>query len=423
VSDTKLIVPSVEVAQRSDPGRDPDKQVNEDTCRCGETPIGFLAVLCDGMGGHEGGREASTLAVDSIFRHVMTAAPRPDIPPPARARELLHEAIVVANQQVYGMSTAHGAARPGSTVVAALVHPYGTDVAHVGDSRCYLVQDGHIRQVTRDHSMVQQMVDAGVLTAEQAVGHPDANMITRALGMGESVEVELQTHPVAHRPGDTFILCSDGLSDLVEEAEILRIVAARPAVDSVTELVDLANARGGHDNITVVVVRAREAALGPLGSSAAPMTMHETQPMPAVEGGALPPPAPPSNRTLVSNDFAPGPAPASGGPRDLAPASGGPRGLARRRTSPLVVVGAVLGFVALAAGVFVAVLKLAPRKDTNSVPDASDAALIPSIVLPSASLTQHLEGPDADIPDVVPAVVVVPDAAAPPRRNKSRPHK
>src|SRR5262249_48046218 len=144
--------------------------------------------------------------------------------------------------------------RPGSTVVAVLMHAHGTEVAHVGDSRVYLVHEGQIFRVTRDHSIVQEMVDRGLLTPQQAARHPDANRITRALGMAPEVEPEVRPQPLLHVTGDAFVLCSDGLSDMVEDAEILAAVDGVPSAQATGKLVDLANARGGHDNITVLVL-------------------------------------------------------------------------------------------------------------------------------------------------------------------------
>src|SRR5205823_9030521 len=121
----------------------------------------------------------------------------------------------LANVRVRGIVVTEAAGgRPGSTVVAVLVHAGGTEVAHVGDARVYLVHQGQIVQITRDHSMVQEMVAAKILTPAQAAVHPEANKITRALGIEDDVEVELRPRPVVHVTGDAFILCSDGLSDL-----------------------------------------------------------------------------------------------------------------------------------------------------------------------------------------------------------------
>src|SRR5215469_7382047 len=176
-------LPAVEYAERSDPGRDPEKQVNEDACGQRETRFGHLCVVCDGMGGHAGGREAAELGLETIFEAFDEA---PDATPPA---QVLRAAIEEANRRVHVMRTSEvGFGRPGCTVVAALMHARGTEVAHVGDSRAYHVHGGQIFRLTRDHSLVQELVDRGLLTPQQAANHPDANRITRALGMAAEVE-------------------------------------------------------------------------------------------------------------------------------------------------------------------------------------------------------------------------------------------
>lgn len=246
-----LGVPNLEVALATDPGRDPSKQVNEDAMLARDTPHGFLAVVCDGMGGHVGGREASHLAIDTIFR-VFDATPTTVSP-----QQILRDALTQANGAVY----ARGMQSPelkgmGSTCVAILIHAGGTDVAHVGDSRVYLMTQGQVYQVTKDHSLVQRLIDANMLTPEQAANHPNANQITNAFGQRPDIEVEIRPTPFAHSAGDVFVLCSDGLSDEVGPQDILQILAPLPPVEHASrQLIDLANARGGHDNITVVLVR------------------------------------------------------------------------------------------------------------------------------------------------------------------------
>jgi protein phosphatase len=371
VSATKVILPKVEVAHRSDPGRDPDKQVNEDCCRYGETAFGHLVVLCDGMGGHEGGREASVLGIESIFRHFSAAPLRADIPAAVRAREVLRDAIQVANREIFALGASRGAHRPGSTVVAALMHALGTEVAHVGDSRCYLLHAGEVRQVTRDHSTVQRMVDAGQLTPAEAAVHPDANVITRALGMAGVLEVEVQRASVAHAAGDTFLLCSDGLSDLVETADMTRILLSSPPPQATRELVDLANARGGHDNITVALMVAREAAAPSRDSvGELPSTGVTTSVMPAT--GVTIPGTPPGSS----------PAP-PGLARTQVPSAARHRRAERTtRMSPAVVLGVVLGLVGVAAVALTIVLLVAPHGGrTNAVPGLSLATSLPSTTL------------------------------------------
>jgi protein phosphatase len=241
----------LEVASCTDPGREPSKQINEDAAFARDTQYGHLAVVCDGMGGHVGGREASHLAVETIFRVF------DETPPGAAPRDVLAHAVKAANHAVYsrGQSTPE-LSKMGSTCVAVLTHAGGSEVAHVGDSRVYLITQGQAYQVTKDHSLVQRLVDANMLTPEEASNHPNANQITNALGMRADVDVELRPQPFPHTPGDTFLLCSDGLSDELGPADFLHILAPYPPLEvAARQLVDLANARGGHDNITVVLVR------------------------------------------------------------------------------------------------------------------------------------------------------------------------
>jgi serine/threonine protein phosphatase PrpC len=265
------MLPAIELATRSDPGRDPEKQVNEDACGHRETIFGHLCVVCDGMGGHAGGREASNLALATILDYVSAA------PADARPPDVLRDALAAANLRVHAMAT-NDQGRPGSTVVAILVHSGGAEVAHVGDSRGYLVHGSQVFQITKDHSMVQELVDAGFLTPAQAAVHPNANQITRALGMKADVNVEVRTQPLRFVAGDAFVLCSDGLSDLVEPHEILQTVGSAPAAQAAGNLVDLANARGGYDNITVLIARPRENASS--SQTVVMTTVAESQPPP-----------------------------------------------------------------------------------------------------------------------------------------------
>lgn len=240
------------VAFMTDPGLDPEKQVNEDACAAQDVGLGHLLVVCDGMGGHMGGKEASDAAIRTILGDMEAAGAG------ANPGAALKAAIEHAGQVVYELGGSAGnLLRPGSTVVAVLSHAGGSEVAHVGDSRGYLMRAGQIYPITRDHSMVQQMVDAGVLRPEEAVGHPDANKITRALGMSAAVEVELRPTPLAHQRGDIFLLASDGLSDLVKPEEMLGLTTQGRQSGGLElacqQLVSMANARGGHDNITVLL--------------------------------------------------------------------------------------------------------------------------------------------------------------------------
>jgi protein phosphatase len=261
----------IEFAQGSDPGRDPNKQVNEDSCGYAETRFGHLCVLCDGMGGHYGGKEASRLAISTIFE-VFDQTPSGTNPAVA-----LKASIEEAARRVYRLGgPPENRTRPGSTAVAMVLHDRGVDVAHVGDSRAYVVRSQQIYPLTRDHSMVQGMIDAGLLTEAQAIGHPDANKITRALGMKPEVDVEVRPEPMELFPGDILLLASDGLTDLALAADILgalklalsQVGGQGSVAHACTELIRMANERGGHDNITVQIARVTE--VGPKVSNTIP---------------------------------------------------------------------------------------------------------------------------------------------------------
>ncbi len=381
------MLPAVEYGQKTDPGRDPEKHVNEDACGYRETPIGHLCVVCDGMGGHLGGREASNIAMQTIIERVESAAPD------ARPVDVLRDAVVLANQRVCAIALGADAApprrgqrvepqaRPGSTVVALLLHAGGAEVAHVGDSRVYLVHGSQIFQVTKDHSMVQELVDAGFLTPAQATTHPNANQITRALGMSAEIDVDVRPQPVHVVAGDAFVLCSDGLSDLVEPPEILQIVGSAPPEQAAGQLVDLANARGGHDNITAAILRAREGTTAQ--ASAIPPTIVQTHPpdsstevtMPALRIGATTQPAP----TTVRQPIAPGLVIGATTPlRDDAPPSSIPE---RRRTGmpASTLVGLALAGIAILILIAILYMHFSDHKHDRRAAfplDVPDAAML-----------------------------------------------
>ena len=361
--------PAVEIAFRTDPGRDPEKQVNEDAVFHVETPHGLLAVVCDGMGGHAGGKEASELATKTI-REIVLAAPAVTSP-----RDALKVAIEEANRRVWGMPTDEGGFRPGSTVVAVLAHAAGAEVAHVGDSRVYLLHAGAITQVTKDHSMVQQMVDAHLLAPEEAAGHPDANRISRALGMHATVDVEVRPMPVIHVAGDAFLLCSDGLSDLVAPDDILHVVGTAPPEQAAGQLIDLANARGGHDNITVAILRARESAL-----------VHATALMPTLP------------QTMADAQASP-PAVAARGPARTRVDSADDHEdrSAPSRISLSVVMGVALGLIGVAIAGLALYLLVADRHNSTNPPAFVDAGFAFKAKAPSVTVV---------VPDSVPDVLV-----------------
>lgn len=242
--------PKLAFAQRSDPGREPAKQVNEDAAHYQETPLGHLLVVCDGMGGHSSGREASNLAIATIVREVSSA------PAANNPGEVLRNSIIGAGRQVFSLGGIdNNPSRPGSTCVALLIHSGGTEVAHIGDSRAYLLRKGQLWPLTRDHSMVQQMVDAGLLRPEEASAHPDSNKITRALGMRPDSDVELRIEPMIQEARDLFLLITDGVSDVVPDADLQAMAGVAAETGNVEpfceQVIALSNARGGPDNCTV----------------------------------------------------------------------------------------------------------------------------------------------------------------------------
>jgi len=235
----------------SDVGRVRD--MNEDQFLV-NADLGLFAVA-DGMGGHAAGEVASQLAIDTLEETVKSSGwerIRGDLD---RARECLHEAIVNANRRICESMKGHAERRGmGTTLVAMLTLSDQVVIGHVGDSRAYLLRDGRLERLTSDHSWVNEQVKVGLLSEEEAQKHPMRNIVTRALGSRDEVDVE--TRSCAVRPGDVFVLCSDGLNAMLEDEEIRRTVAShRTEPEAVCRaLVQAANAEGGDDNITVVVL-------------------------------------------------------------------------------------------------------------------------------------------------------------------------
>lgn len=209
---------------------------------------GVLAIVADGMGGHSAGEIASQLAVEHVRRAYYRAEGSPDI--------ALETALSAANRAILERAQKEPRlAGMGTTCVTfALCGGMGY-AAHVGDSRLYLVRGGGIYQMTNDDSAVGEMVKRGLISRTDARRHEERNVILKALGTRATLDVSTWPQPFPVRPGDAFLLCSDGLTDAVEDEELLDAVQ-RGAVDqSCRELVALAKSRGGHDNITVAVLR------------------------------------------------------------------------------------------------------------------------------------------------------------------------
>ena len=210
---------------------------------------GALLVVADGMGGSRAGEVASRLAVDTVLRSYREA-PGVDL-----LEDLLH-AVEAANRTVYAESAAHPElSGMGTTCTAVVVRGSDAYIAHVGDSRAYLVRDGAIRQLTRDHSLVAQLVRDGQLTPEQAKVDPRRNVVTRSVGVGPHVEIDGQHEAGFLQPGDTLLVCSDGLHGVVADDELQAAASGPDLAQGCREAIALANRRGGPDNITVVMAR------------------------------------------------------------------------------------------------------------------------------------------------------------------------
>jgi len=223
---------------------------NQDSYAAGEFRNGVAwAVVCDGMGGYAGGNIASSTAVKSISERI-TSAYRENMTA-SSIKNLLVTAIANANYEIYDMAKASEELEGmGTTVVAAIMTDNTIFVAHAGDSRAYLISGDDIHQLTRDHSLVQNMLENGEITEEEAQKHPKKNLITRALGVEEELKVDFTVEDA--QPGDVLLICTDGLTNYVDNPTILQVVRDEHDADYASSLVDLANGNGGGDNITVV---------------------------------------------------------------------------------------------------------------------------------------------------------------------------
>jgi protein phosphatase len=249
---------AVQVAGRTDVGC--VRTNNEDNfgydAACG------VYVVCDGMGGQAAGEVASKLAVDSVLEYFRQHSPNGDFPqvgekfddisPEANA---LASAVQAAGACIYQESREHpGRQGMGTTITALLLREGKASIAHVGDSRVYLVRDGQIRQLTADHSLVMEHVRRGLMTLEEAERSSIQNIITRALGSEENTEPDVQEIEIV--PGDTLLLATDGLTKLVKDDRLREITASASSLEKACEtLVAAARAAGGDDNITCLLVR------------------------------------------------------------------------------------------------------------------------------------------------------------------------
>ncbi|MFN3420832.1 MAG: Stp1/IreP family PP2C-type Ser/Thr phosphatase [Armatimonadota bacterium] len=249
----------IEFSAMTDVGR--KREHNEDSyltmhferCHLDKIESLLLLAVADGMGGHAAGEVASKLCLQVLVSHLLTAIQDWLNFGEPNWHEALKSAVTEANRQVFAEAQAMRN-NMGTTLTVALLCGNKVIFANVGDSRGYLLQSGKLRQITKDHSLVQQYVDAGILTPEQARWHPQRNIITQAVGIEPTVQVDIFEETL--RPNDLVLVCSDGLVDMVDDSEIERVLLSEPDLASAAKtLIRLANEAGGDDNITVAMAR------------------------------------------------------------------------------------------------------------------------------------------------------------------------
>jgi serine/threonine protein phosphatase PrpC len=252
--DCKTPKPGIEVASLTDVGR--QRTNNEDSYLYWEPDSdeeflrkGRLAVIADGMGGYEGGQEASRLAVETlrhVYEHAFGADPQATL---LEALESAHQTIqryAVEHPQFHGM---------GTTCTAVAIVGRQLHFAHVGDSRLYHIRAEAISKLTRDHSYVGRLVESGIVRSEDAEFHPQRHVLTAALGSGRQVVPHAPDHAFPLEEGDTLVLCTDGLWGVVGDLDLVRIATSTSPAEACLRLVKMALERGGPDNITVSVLR------------------------------------------------------------------------------------------------------------------------------------------------------------------------
>jgi protein phosphatase len=228
---------------------------NQDTVFCSQSAVGPLPnlfIVADGMGGHNAGDVASQLAVETFSRFILEADSGPGY------LDLLVDAAVAANEAVYDLSVRESQySGMGTTFSACVIAGGKCEIVHIGDSRIYMITGSAITQLTNDHSYVNEMVRAGKLTPEQAIKHPKRNILTRV--MGTSLTKEFDGYPYILEDGCAVLLCSDGLTNMLDDGLLLTIINRAGTVDEKARaLVDEANNQGGIDNISVVLIDTKE---------------------------------------------------------------------------------------------------------------------------------------------------------------------
>lgn len=243
-----------EFCLRTDPGL--ARENNEDSVTIDE--VTRLGILADGMGGYNAGEIASGMATafikSELGRWLSQAGRHANAKEVRRAMEIC---VDNANRSIFNAANSNPQySGMGTTLVLGVFQDTRLMLGHIGDSRCYRLRDGEFVQITKDHSLLQEQMDAGLITPEQAATSTNKNLVTRALGVEDAVLLEVNEHRV--EPGDVYLMCSDGLSDMVDNANLAQLLATDlPLEQKVIQLVDAANANGGRDNISVLLAQAQ----------------------------------------------------------------------------------------------------------------------------------------------------------------------
>ncbi len=254
---------TIELHSAVDPGR--ARSNNEDSVATDDGVA--LAVLADGMGGYNAGEVASHMATSfvrtELGRWLREAGVQAS---DAEVRRAMDICVDNANRAIFNAANSNPQyAGMGTTLVVAVFRDDRVLLGHVGDSRCYRLRAGRLQQITRDHSLLQEQIDAGLITPEQAAFSANKNLVTRAVGVEDTVLLETHQHEV--QPGDLYLLCSDGLCDMLDDAGIAQVLLAHDSLETSSRaLIDAANDAGGKDNISVVLARASGGASPPVRS-------------------------------------------------------------------------------------------------------------------------------------------------------------
>ncbi|MGZ8201603.1 MAG: Stp1/IreP family PP2C-type Ser/Thr phosphatase [Methylosarcina sp.] len=210
----------------------------------------LLAIVADGMGGHQGGEVASRIAVETIQKEFSKRLDQHN------GFLALKKVFQKANNVIFQLARqSPELAGMGTTLVAMVLLNGRVYYANTGDSRLYWIRAGQWRQLSQDHTLVNEMVHRGLLEPEAAKTHPDKHVISRAVGTHAKIQVDVPELPLSIEIGDSFLLCSDGLYDLVEESEMVELIGENTSQQACQQLVDLANSRGGYDNISIIIIK------------------------------------------------------------------------------------------------------------------------------------------------------------------------